>query len=675
MDAQLPFADVPHNARGHLGLFFYEATLRVIRYVRNRAISAGKSLENVFEEFPFLLPYFDELSARQSADFDWEKSFAWFREHRENWEAAAPGWLPLRGLRDELKLSQETLLALVLTGLPEEEPRFASLFATLQHPFGQRRPSLSLVRDIIAEKNTYDADAWTLCKPLVESGFVEALNRDAPRSEWILSVPFPHWSALRGELSAQPISGTHYHAPDSLIPLSELVLPVAEHAQLSELPALLASGRARTIVVRGLPGTERLAVVGAVALALGRGILEFEGPFAPNDNRFHSIGPFCTLVHALPVFCVDLGPAEQSITINLRPESAAERLRILQKTLNRGPSPELAEIAQTFSLPGRYLRRATQLAESYAALDRRSSITCADVRQATRTINRQQLDSLATRLAEGGTWSHLVVRAPTEQALHHLERRCRHRERLSIAMGAEIPGGLNRGVRALFEGPSGTGKTLAARILAAELGLDLYRVDVAAIVNKYIGETEKNLGKVLSRAEDLDVILLLDEGDSLMTRRTDVKSAHDRYANLETNYLLQRLETYSGIVIVTTNVGNSIDSAFRRRIDVVVKFHLPDADERWRLWQVHLPATHAMSPAELEQFALRYEMTGGQIRNAAVQSALFAMNDLRELISSADLRSAIQVEFRKAGAAVPVEEVRDGQGHDSRISGFLSAIS
>ncbi len=108
---------------------------------------------------------------------------------------------------------------------------------------------------------------------------------------------------------------------------------------------------------------------------------------------------------------------------------------------------------------------------------------------------------------------------------------------------------------------------------------------------------------------------------------------------------------------------------------MVVKFHLPDADERWRLWQVHLPATHAMSPAELEQFALRYEMTGGQIRNAAVQSALFAMNDLRELISSADLRSAIQVEFRKAGAAVPVEEVRDGQGHDSRISGFLSAIS
>lgn len=705
MDPLLPFADVPRNARGHLGLYFYEAALRVIRHVRARAISAGKSIDKVFGEFPFLLPYFEELRARLPGDFDWDKSFTWFSEHRGKWEAETPAWLPLRCLRDELHLSQQSLLALVLTGLAEEDPRFAPLFETLQHPLAQRRPSLNLVRDIIAENNSSDTDAWTLCNPLVECGLVEVLNRDAPRSEWILRVPFLNWSALRGELSPQPIPGTHYHAPDSLLPLNELVLPAAEHAQLSELPPLLASGRTRTIVVRGLPGTERLAVVGALAHALGRGLLELEAPLTPRDDRIRSLGPLCTLVHALPVFCVELGPGEsfelpalsgyngpfavimgvdggmtghfteRSIAINLRPESADERLRILQKTLHRGPSAELTEIAQTFALPGRYLRRATHLAESYAVLDHRSSITCADVRQASRTINRQQLDSLAARLDEGGTWSHLVVRSGTDQSLRHLELRCRHRERLSIAMGAELPGGLNRGVRALFEGPSGTGKTLAARILASELGLDLYRVDVAAIVNKYIGETEKNLSKVLSRAEDLDVILLLDEGDSLMTRRTDVKSAHDRYANLETNYLLQRLETYSGIVIVTTNVGNSIDSAFRRRLDVVVKFQLPDAAERWRLWQVHLPAAHAVSPADLEQIALRYELTGGQIRNAAVQAALRAMNDSHELISSADLRSAIQIEYRKAGAAVPVDEIHGQQGHDSRISGFLSAIS
>ena len=125
-------------------------------------------------------------------------------------------------------------------------------------------------------------------------------------------------------------------------------------------------------------------------------------------------------------------------------------------------------------------------------------------------------------------------------------------------------------MRALFSGASGTGKTLAARILAAELGMDLYRVDLASVINKYIGETEKNLHRVLARAEELDIILLLDEGDALLGQRTDVKSSNDRYANLETNYLLQRLESYQGIVLVTTNAAQNIDSAFQRRMDVVV---------------------------------------------------------------------------------------------------------
>jgi SpoVK/Ycf46/Vps4 family AAA+-type ATPase len=245
-----------------------------------------------------------------------------------------------------------------------------------------------------------------------------------------------------------------------------------------------------------------------------------------------------------------------------------------------------------------------------------------------------------------------------------------------MLLDGDLPGGLNRGVRALFEGPSGTGKTLAARVLAAELGLDLYRVDLASVVNKYIGETEKNLSRILSRAEDLDVVLLLDEGDSLMSRRTEVKSAHDRYANLETNYLLQRLETYTGIVIVTTNVGHAIDTAFRRRLDVVVKFHLPDTQERWRLWQVHLPANHAVPLEDLEGIAVRCQMTGGQIRNAAIQAAMLALSRSRETILSEDLQDAIQIEYRKAGAAsAPAAQIPGETGQESRLAGFLAAIS
>src|SRR5262249_64718 len=157
---------------------------------------------------------------------------------------------------------------------------------------------------------------------------------------------------------------------------------------------------------------------------------------------------------------------------------------------------------------------------------------------------------------------------------------------------------------------SGTGKTLAARILATELGIDLYRVDLGAVVNKYIGETEKNLHQVLSRAEALDVILLLDEGDSLLGNRTDIKSSNDRYANLETNHVLQGLETYQGIVVVTTNAAQHIDRAFQRRMDVVVPFVHPQADERRAIWRLHLPERHVVDAGTLEEVVQRCAMTG-----------------------------------------------------------------
>src|SRR5690606_34793224 len=187
---------------------------------------------------------------------------------------------------------------------------------------------------------------------------------------------------------------------------------------------------------------------------------------------------------------------------------------------------------------------------------------------------------------------------------------CRHRERLLAHLGPAFGASANRGVRALFSGASGTGKTLAARILAAQLGMDLYRVDLAAVVNKYIGETEKNLHRVLSTAEALDVILLLDEGDALLGNRTEVRSSNDRYANLEANYLMPRLEHYQGILLITSNASENLDSAFQRRLDVVVPFMAPQAAERWHIWQLHLPADHRVDAHTLEEIATRCEMRG-----------------------------------------------------------------
>jgi SpoVK/Ycf46/Vps4 family AAA+-type ATPase len=214
---------------------------------------------------------------------------------------------------------------------------------------------------------------------------------------------------------------------------------------------------------------------------------------------------------------------------------------------------------------------------------------------------------------------------------------------------------MNRGVRALFTGPSGTGKTLTARYLAAQLNLDVYRVDLAAVVNKYIGETERNLDRVLARAEELDIVLLLDEGDALMTRRTEVSNANDRYANLETNFLLQRLEIFDGIVVFTTNAGSRIDNAFLRRIDVTVDFVPPDADQRWQLWLAHLPSEHRADPAVVQDIARRCVITGGQIRNATLHATLLAL-ERGGPVDDADVIAALRREYRRIGASFPLAD-------------------
>jgi SpoVK/Ycf46/Vps4 family AAA+-type ATPase len=284
------------------------------------------------------------------------------------------------------------------------------------------------------------------------------------------------------------------------------------------------------------------------------------------------------------------------------------------------------------------------------------------------------LDSLAARLDGEGAWDQLVVSPATERKLQELEERCRYREQLLDQLGPGFASSRNRGVRALFSGPSGTGKTLATKILAAVVGMDLYRVDLGAVVNKYIGETEKNLHRVLSRAEELDVILLLDEGDALLGNRTEVKSANDRYANLETNYLLQRLEHYQGIVIVTTNAGQYIDNAFQRRMDIVVNFVPPQAQERRHIWQLHLPERNEVGPESLADVATRCALTGGQIRNAALHATLLAAGAGDGLVRPWQLDEAIQSEYRKAGALCPRADNSAGRTRHGGIDAFLRSL-
>ena len=340
-------------------------------------------------------------------------------------------------------------------------------------------------------------------------------------------------------------------------------------------------------------------------------------------------------------------PLDRPLTLTLRHCPAPARRDLWVRSGLDPVRDDLPAIVDSFLITPGNLVAAAKVALTATAATGRAAVRADDVRTAVGQLNRQQLEPLATRL-EPHTSPRPVLDPGADEELATLLLRCRFRERLA-AEGVTA----DRGVRALFSGPSGTGKTLAARYLAGCLSLDIYRVNLATVVNKYIGVTEKNLDKVLTIAEELGVVLLLDEGDSLMAKRTDVNDANDRYANLETNFLLQRLESFSGIVLITSNAAARIDPAFLRRIDITVDFLPPNPEQRWQILAAHLPARHAVSDATLTEIARRCPLTGGVIRNAALHASLLAMDDGVPL-ADRHLLAAVRREYRRTGGSCPL---------------------
>lgn len=331
----------------------------------------------------------------------------------------------------------------------------------------------------------------------------------------------------------------------------------------------------------------------------------------------------------LPGSCVTLGLPDRPA--RMRHWQAAGLAEIL---------PGLEQIVLTTG----NIRRAGHDARAAAALAGRDQPNGDDLRSALRGLRDSRLETLATLVDPARAPDPLFLDHESGAEFAALLSRCRHREAL---------GGDNEGVRALLSGPSGTGKTLAARHVARELGKDLYRIDLAATVNKYIGETEKALERALSAAEELDVVLLLDEGDALMAKRTDVSSSNDRYANLETNFLLQRIESFRGIIIVTSNDADRIDRAFARRMDAVIGFSPPDEVRRLAILERQLGEGHDASPALLDEIACRCSLTGGQLKNVSQHARLLAL-DAGEAIGDGVLRQAVAREYRKIGANCPL---------------------
>ena len=264
---------------------------------------------------------------------------------------------------------------------------------------------------------------------------------------------------------------------------------------------------------------------------------------------------------------------------------------------------------------------------------------------ACRARAQPRMDSLAQRIEPVATWHDLVLPEPLLDLLREIAVHVRQRSRVYGTWGFAARGSRGLGISALFAGASGTGKTLAAEVIAHELRLDLYRIDLSQVVSKYIGETEKNLRRVFDAAEEGGAILLFDEADALFGKRTEVKDSHDRHANIEVSYLLQRMECYRGLAILTTNKKNDLDPAFLRRIRFVVQFPFPDAPQRAEIWRRIFPEDTPRDGLDYDRLS-RLNVPGGNIRNIALHAAFHAAES-GEPVKMEHIRRAAETEFTK----------------------------
>ena len=265
--------------------------------------------------------------------------------------------------------------------------------------------------------------------------------------------------------------------------------------------------------------------------------------------------------------------------------------------------------------------------------------------EACRLRARPRLQDLAQHIVSGATWDDIVLPEAQMRTLQTISLQLRHRARVCEEWGFADKSSRGLGLSALFAGPSGTGKTLAAEILANELELDLFRIDLSAVVSKYIGETEKNLRRVFDAAEEGGAVLLFDEADALFGKRSEVKDSHDRYANVEISYLLQRMEAYRGLAILTTNMREALDPAFLRRLRFIVQFPFPDQAQRAEIWRRIFPAKTPTDSLDLERLA-RLSISGGNIRTIALNAA-FAAAGANEPVRMPHLLNAVRLEYEK----------------------------
>ena len=581
--------------------------------------------------------------------------------------------LPLHAIADAYRLSFPERLAIALLVAVEQEPLIGRVIAFLQAPVGGSRPSLGLLAAAFNTAPHHEVMRSLFAGPAVGSGLVRLGGEERPIAEQVMSLAPPIFLALGGEDGAWPGINIGLGATPE-VPLAESVA-----GEAARRITALAVERGRALALRSGSPAEARSVACAMAAAVGCRAAFVEPDTPP--AHLTGVAAWLHLRRLIPVFCCELGPSDRraipplpfftgpTLAIagpdgaiessrgavpswQLPVPSRAERERLWISAI--GDAPLSSDLATFHRHGSGRIAHLGRLARYHADIEGAAAPSLQHVRAAAWTGEGAGLGGLAQPLTHPVGDDALVTTAALRQDLQTLLLRCRSRDGLAEGLGASVTTRYHPGVRALFVGPSGTGKTLAAGWLATRLGVPLYRVDLASVTSKYIGETEKNLAQLLARAEQADVVLLFDEADSLFGKRTEVKEANDRFANAQTNYLLQRIESFDGVTLLTSNSRTRFDAAFSRRLDVVIDFAAPGPEERRALWLSHLGGRHALTPKALNKIAATVDLSGGHIRNVVLAAAATAQGDGRP-IGYRDLAAGLASEYRKLGRQVPAE--------------------
>ncbi|HYO61920.1 MAG TPA: ATP-binding protein, partial [Actinomycetota bacterium] len=547
---------------------------------------------------------------------------------------------------------------------PEIEPRFERLYAYLQDDVTRRHAGPALALELCcgaAGPATQRARLGPTSR-LVEGGLVHLGDDDRPFLTRSLSVPDRVVAHLLGDDAAD---GAVWRAVVATDAGGADAPPKAAHA--------VASG-ARLLYAKDAPGGAGPAALAAAfeeagfpplvvdldrvdpaveparfgpALALearlaGRAVVAYPAGGAPALLR-------SAIEQRVPLGLVGSTPwdprwaPEPPVVVDVPLPSSAERSTRWRAVLGDVDAGPVAH----FRLGPYEIEAAGRAAAARAAAARRA-VTTDDLLAGARLQGSPALERLARRIEPRARWDDLVVPERVATRLHDLVDRARFRDRVLFEWGLGARSARGRGIVALLAGPSGTGKTLSAEIVANELGLDLYVVDVATVVDKYVGETEKNLDRIFDQAERINGVLLFDEADALFGKRSGVEDAHDRYANIEVAYLLQRIESFDGVAILTTNLKGNLDAAFARRLDAVIELPMPAERERARMWATNLPPAVPRTDDVDLAFLTRFKLTGGNIRNACLAGSYRAAAGGRA-VTMADLIDGVAQEHAKLG--------------------------